>query len=90
MIGVGVEIFCCYLNLVLLLNIIGCGLLLSEIFLDDDRGGPSRGLLQALSLSEGKQRSASEYRLLLERHGFITAHIRHTGNLLDAMLSIKA
>nr|BAQ56010.1 hydroxyindole-O-methyltransferase 2 [Oryzias latipes] len=68
----------------------GCGLLLSEIFLDDDRGGPSRGLLQALSLSEGKQRSASEYRLLLERHGFITAHIRHTGNLLDAMLSIKA
>uniref|UniRef100_A0A3P9MB83 Acetylserotonin O-methyltransferase like n=1 Tax=Oryzias latipes TaxID=8090 RepID=A0A3P9MB83_ORYLA len=68
----------------------GCGLLLSEIFLDDDRGGPSRGLLQALSLSEGKQRSASEYRLLLERHGFITAHIRHTGNLLDAMLSVKA
>uniref|UniRef100_A0A3B3HIK0 Acetylserotonin O-methyltransferase-like n=1 Tax=Oryzias latipes TaxID=8090 RepID=A0A3B3HIK0_ORYLA len=68
----------------------GCGLLLSEIFLDDDRGGPSRGLLQALSLSEGKQRSASEYRLLLERHGFITAHIKHTGNLLDAMLSIKA
>uniref|UniRef100_A0A8C7XLE4 Acetylserotonin O-methyltransferase-like n=1 Tax=Oryzias sinensis TaxID=183150 RepID=A0A8C7XLE4_9TELE len=68
----------------------GCGLLLSEIFLDDDRGGPSRGLLQALSLSEGKQRSASEYRLLLERHGFITAHFRHTGNLLDAMLSVKA
>uniref|UniRef100_A0A8C8DL90 Acetylserotonin O-methyltransferase-like n=1 Tax=Oryzias sinensis TaxID=183150 RepID=A0A8C8DL90_9TELE len=65
----------------------GCGLLLSEIFLDDDRGGPSRGLLQALSLSEGKQRSASEYRLLLERHGFITAHFRHTGNLLDQTLS---
>ncbi|RVE58323.1 hypothetical protein OJAV_G00208140 [Oryzias javanicus] len=68
----------------------GCGLLLSEIFLDEDRGGPSRGLLQALSLSEGKQRSASEYKLLLERHGFITAHIRHTGHLLDVMLSVKA
>uniref|UniRef100_A0A3B3C506 Acetylserotonin O-methyltransferase-like n=2 Tax=Oryzias melastigma TaxID=30732 RepID=A0A3B3C506_ORYME len=68
----------------------GCGLLLSEIFLDEDRGGPSRGLLQALSLSEGKQRSAGEYKLLLERHGFITAHTRHTGHLLDAMLSVKA
>ncbi|XP_027146852.1 putative bifunctional dTTP/UTP pyrophosphatase/methyltransferase protein isoform X1 [Larimichthys crocea] len=68
----------------------GCGLLLSEIFLDEDRGGPSRGLLQALSMSDGKQRSASEYSLLLESHGFITAHIRHTDNLLDAMLCIKA
>ncbi|KAG7238804.1 hypothetical protein INR49_030348, partial [Caranx melampygus] len=28
----------------------GCGLLLSEIFLDEDRRGPSRGLLQALSM----------------------------------------
>uniref|UniRef100_A0A3Q4G4C9 Acetylserotonin O-methyltransferase-like n=1 Tax=Neolamprologus brichardi TaxID=32507 RepID=A0A3Q4G4C9_NEOBR len=64
----------------------GCGLLLSEIFLDEDRRGPSRGLLQALSMSEGKQRSATEYSLLLKSHGFITAHIRHTDNLLDAML----
>ncbi|XP_039861648.1 probable bifunctional dTTP/UTP pyrophosphatase/methyltransferase protein isoform X1 [Simochromis diagramma] len=68
----------------------GCGLLLSEIFLDEDRRGPSRGLLQALSMSEGKQRSATEYSLLLKSHGFITAHIRHTDNLLDAMLCIKA
>uniref|UniRef100_A0A669F1B4 Acetylserotonin O-methyltransferase-like n=1 Tax=Oreochromis niloticus TaxID=8128 RepID=A0A669F1B4_ORENI len=68
----------------------GCGLLLSEIFLDEDRRGPSRGLLQALSMSEGKQRSATEYSLLLKSHGFITAHIRHTDNLLDAMLySVK-
>lgn len=79
-----------YLNLFSHLHVLGCGLLLSEIFLDEDRGGPSRGLLQALSLSEGKQRSAGEYKLLLERHGFITAHTRHTGHLLDAMLSVKA
>ncbi|KAK5860931.1 hypothetical protein PBY51_022371 [Eleginops maclovinus] len=67
----------------------GCGLLLSEIFLDEDRSGPSCGLLQALSMSEGKQRSATEYSLLLKSHGFITAHVRHTENLLDAMLCIK-
>ncbi|XP_032385834.1 putative bifunctional dTTP/UTP pyrophosphatase/methyltransferase protein isoform X1 [Etheostoma spectabile] len=67
----------------------GCGLLLSEIFLDEDRRGPSRGLLQALSMSEGKQSSATEYSLLLKSHGFVTAHVRHTDNLLDAMLCIK-
>lgn len=67
----------------------GCGLLISEIFLDEDRGGPSRGLLQALSMSEGKQRSATEYSLLLKSNGFITAHVRHTDNFLDAMLCIK-
>ncbi|XP_073329430.1 probable bifunctional dTTP/UTP pyrophosphatase/methyltransferase protein isoform X2 [Pagrus major] len=68
----------------------GCGVLLSEIFLDEERRGPSRGLLQALSMSEGKQRSATEYSQLLKSHGFITAHVRHTANLLDAMLCIKA
>lgn len=68
----------------------GCGLLLSEIFLDEERRGPSRGLLQALSMCEGRQRSAAQYSLLLKGHGFITAHVRHTDNLLDAMLCIKA
>ncbi|XP_054471584.1 probable bifunctional dTTP/UTP pyrophosphatase/methyltransferase protein [Anoplopoma fimbria] len=68
----------------------GCGLLLSEIFLDEDRGGPRRCLLQSLSMSEGRQRSATEYGLLLKSHGFITAHVRHTDSLLDAMLCIKA
>lgn len=67
----------------------GCGILLSEIFLDEDRRGPSRGLLQALSMSQGKQRGATEYSLLLESHGFITAQVRHTDNFLDAMLCIK-
>ncbi|XP_054888290.1 probable bifunctional dTTP/UTP pyrophosphatase/methyltransferase protein isoform X2 [Poeciliopsis prolifica] len=68
----------------------GCGLLLSEIFLDENRSGPSRGLLQALSMSEGKQRSAAEYSRLLKGHGFITAQVKHTNSLLDAMLCTKA
>ncbi|XP_068602369.1 probable bifunctional dTTP/UTP pyrophosphatase/methyltransferase protein [Brachionichthys hirsutus] len=68
----------------------GCGILLSEVFLDEDRGGPSRALLQALSMSDGRQRSASEYSQLLKSHGFITTHVSHSHNLLDAMLCIKA
>ncbi|XP_017265558.1 probable bifunctional dTTP/UTP pyrophosphatase/methyltransferase protein [Kryptolebias marmoratus] len=68
----------------------GCGLLLGEIFLEEDRSGPSCGLLQALSMSEGKQRSAAEYSRLLKRHGFITAHVKHTNSLLGAMLCVKA
>uniref|UniRef100_A0A8C7P7K2 Acetylserotonin O-methyltransferase-like n=1 Tax=Oncorhynchus mykiss TaxID=8022 RepID=A0A8C7P7K2_ONCMY len=64
----------------------GCCVLVSEIFLDEDRKGPSRGLLQALSLTEGRQRSASEYSLLLKSHGFTAAQVKHTHNLLDAIL----
>ncbi|KAM9709846.1 putative bifunctional dTTP/UTP pyrophosphatase/methyltransferase protein isoform 2-T2 [Menidia menidia] len=68
----------------------GCGLLLSEIFLEEDRSGPSRGLLQALSLSQVRQRSAAEYSLLLKGHGFLTTQVKRTNNLLDAMLCVKA
>uniref|UniRef100_A0A8C7P762 Acetylserotonin O-methyltransferase-like n=1 Tax=Oncorhynchus mykiss TaxID=8022 RepID=A0A8C7P762_ONCMY len=65
-----------------------CCVLVSEIFLDEDRKGPSRGLLQALSLTEGRQRSASEYSLLLKSHGFTAAQVKHTHNLLDAILCV--
>ncbi|XP_067108418.1 probable bifunctional dTTP/UTP pyrophosphatase/methyltransferase protein isoform X2 [Osmerus mordax] len=67
----------------------GSGVLLSEIFLSEDRQGPSRGLLQALSMSEGRQRSATEYTLLLKTHGFTTMHVQYTHSLLDAMLCLK-
>uniref|UniRef100_A0A8C7C941 Acetylserotonin O-methyltransferase-like n=1 Tax=Oncorhynchus kisutch TaxID=8019 RepID=A0A8C7C941_ONCKI len=66
----------------------GCCVLVSEIFLDEDRKGPSRGLLQALSMTEGRQRSASEYSLLLKSHGFTAAQVKHTHNLLDAILCV--
>lgn len=62
---------------------------MSEIFLDDERKRPSRALLQALSMTEGKQRSTTEYSDLLEKHGFTLKHIKHTDNLLDAMLFVK-
>uniref|UniRef100_A0A8C1JMK6 Acetylserotonin O-methyltransferase-like n=1 Tax=Cyprinus carpio TaxID=7962 RepID=A0A8C1JMK6_CYPCA len=67
----------------------GCGLLVSEILLDEERKSPSRALLQALSMTEGKQRSPTEYSDLLQKHGFTLKHINHTDNLLDAMLFVK-
>ncbi|XP_047012056.1 probable bifunctional dTTP/UTP pyrophosphatase/methyltransferase protein isoform X2 [Ictalurus punctatus] len=67
----------------------GCGLLLSEILLDEERTRPSRALLQALSMTEGRQRSATEYSNLMKKHGFSPVHTRYTDNLLDAMLFVK-
>ncbi|MEE6469069.1 hypothetical protein FKM82_008488 [Ascaphus truei] len=63
-------------------------LLVAEIVLDEEKKEP-RALLQSLSMSEGKQRSGSEYRALLEIHGFNSVQIKMTGNLLDAILAIK-
>ncbi|XP_040279653.1 probable bifunctional dTTP/UTP pyrophosphatase/methyltransferase protein [Bufo bufo] len=63
-------------------------LLVAEIVLDEDKK-ESRGLLQSLSMSEGKQRSGTEYKKLLENHGFNSVQIKSTGNLLDAILAVK-
>ncbi|XP_069800590.1 probable bifunctional dTTP/UTP pyrophosphatase/methyltransferase protein [Dendropsophus ebraccatus] len=63
-------------------------LLIAEIVLDEDKKEP-RALLQALSMSEGKQRSGTEYKKLLENHGFNSVQIKSTGNLLDAILAVK-
>lgn len=68
----------------------GCGLLLSEILLDEERTRPRRALLQALSMSEGRQRSAVEYSNLIKKHGFSPEHTQYTNNLLDAMLFVKS
>ncbi|XP_075052595.1 putative bifunctional dTTP/UTP pyrophosphatase/methyltransferase protein [Mixophyes fleayi] len=63
-------------------------LLIAEIVLDEDKKEP-RALLQSLSMSEGSQRSGSEYKKLLEVHGFNSVQIKKTGNVLDAILAIK-
>ncbi|XP_063811761.1 probable bifunctional dTTP/UTP pyrophosphatase/methyltransferase protein isoform X2 [Pseudophryne corroboree] len=63
-------------------------LLIAEIVLDEDKKEP-RALLQALSMSDGKQRSGTEYKKLLGSHGFNSVEIKKTGNLLDAILAIK-
>ncbi|KAM5179498.1 putative bifunctional dTTP/UTP pyrophosphatase/methyltransferase protein isoform 1-T2 [Mantella aurantiaca] len=63
-------------------------LLIAEIVLDEEKREP-RALLQSLSMSEGKQRSGTEYKKLLESHEFNIVQIKNTGNLLDAILAVK-
>uniref|UniRef100_A0A8B9U216 Acetylserotonin O-methyltransferase like n=1 Tax=Anas zonorhyncha TaxID=75864 RepID=A0A8B9U216_9AVES len=70
----------------------GCGILLAEMVLDDEKKNRSTALLQSLNMlvqTEGKERSGSEYRGLLEQHGFANVKIKLTGNLLDVILCIK-
>uniref|UniRef100_UPI00398F7F3B probable bifunctional dTTP/UTP pyrophosphatase/methyltransferase protein n=1 Tax=Pristiophorus japonicus TaxID=55135 RepID=UPI00398F7F3B len=70
----------------------GCGLLLAELVLYDRKTKPSGAVLQSLNMlmqSEGKERSGSEYRKLLHKHGFVNVQIKHAGTFLDAILCIK-
>ncbi|XP_051492560.1 probable bifunctional dTTP/UTP pyrophosphatase/methyltransferase protein isoform X2 [Apus apus] len=70
----------------------GCGILLAEMVLDDEKKSRSTALLQCLNMlvqTEGKERSGFEYRGLLEQHGFTDVNIRLTGNLLDVILCVK-
>ncbi|XP_021267379.1 N-acetylserotonin O-methyltransferase-like protein isoform X2 [Numida meleagris] len=70
----------------------GCGILLAEMVLDDEKKNRSTALLQSLNMlvqTEGKERSGSEYQGLLEQHGFSNVKIKLTGNLLDVVLCIK-
>jgi acetylserotonin N-methyltransferase len=68
------------------------GLLIAEKLLLEDRSGPLSAHLQSLSMllvTEGKERSLSEYAALLEEAGFVEIEGRRTGRYLDAMLARK-
>ncbi|NWV10748.1 ASML protein, partial [Ptilonorhynchus violaceus] len=67
----------------------GNALLVAETVLDEQKTHPSVAVLQSLSMTEGKQRSGSEYKQLLEKYGFTDVQIKITGNLLDAILCFK-
>uniref|UniRef100_A0A493TMJ0 Acetylserotonin O-methyltransferase like n=1 Tax=Anas platyrhynchos platyrhynchos TaxID=8840 RepID=A0A493TMJ0_ANAPP len=67
----------------------GSALLVAEIVLDEQKTHPARAVLQSLSMTEGKQRSGSEYKQLLEKYGFTDVQIKITGTLLDAVLCFK-
>ncbi|KAL8190201.1 UNVERIFIED_CONTAM: hypothetical protein K2H54_043451 [Gekko kuhli] len=64
-------------------------LLVAETVLDEKQIRPVRAVLQSLTMTEGKQRSHSEYQQLLEKHGFTSVQIKITGNLLDVILCFK-
>ncbi|MGI8960275.1 MAG: methyltransferase [Bryobacteraceae bacterium] len=70
----------------------GGGLLIAETLLEEDRSGPVYALMQDLNMlvcTEGKERTFSEYRELLERAGFAKAEYRRTGSVLDAVLATQ-
>uniref|UniRef100_A0A8C8RVR2 Acetylserotonin O-methyltransferase like n=1 Tax=Pelusios castaneus TaxID=367368 RepID=A0A8C8RVR2_9SAUR len=67
----------------------GSALLVAEMVLDEEKTYPPTAVLQSLSMTEGKQRSGSEYKQLLEKYGFTNVQIKITGNILDAILGFR-
>jgi acetylserotonin N-methyltransferase len=70
----------------------GGGLLVCEKLLSDAKDGPAHAMLQSLSMlvcTEGRERSAIEYRRLLEAAGFGSFQYALTGQPVDAMLALK-
>lgn len=63
---------------------------MAESVLDEQKTCPPTAVLQSLSMTEGKQRSGSEYKQLLEKYGFTNVQIKITENLLDVVLCFKA
>lgn len=71
----------------------GGGLLIAEKILVEDKSGPVPALMQSLNMlvcTEGRERTLSEYRALLEAAGFRDVEGRLTGAPLDAVLALKA
>lgn len=70
----------------------GGGVLVAERILHEDKTGPVSSQLQSLNMlvcTEGKERTLSEYRKLLEETGFRDVQGRVTGRPLDAILAVK-
>ena len=70
----------------------GGGILLAEKLLLEDKTGPASAQLQSLNMlvcTEGKERSLSEYRRILEDAGFVNVRGGMTGCPLDAIIGFK-
>lgn len=71
----------------------GGGLLISEALVNEEHSGPVYALMQDLNMlvcTDGRERSPSEYRALLEAEGFSDIEHRLTGSLVDAVLALKS
>jgi acetylserotonin N-methyltransferase len=71
---------------------VGGAILIAEKLLHEDKSGPISAQLQSLNMlmcTEGKERTLSEYRGLLEDAGFRNVQGRVTGSTLDAVLAGK-
>ena len=67
----------------------GGGLLIAEKLLEPDYVSGHMQSLNMLIVTEGRERSASEYEALLAAAGFSKVESRRTGAPLDAILAIK-
>ena len=70
----------------------GGGILLAEKLLSEDRSGPISAQLQSLNMlmcTEGKERTLSEYKTLLEEAGFQNVQGKLTGSTLDVIFATK-
>lgn len=71
----------------------GGGLLIAEKLIAPDRSGPVSAHMQSLNMlicTEGKERTAAEYAVLLRDAGFTSVDSQVTGAPLDAMLARKS
>ncbi|HUJ23144.1 MAG TPA: class I SAM-dependent methyltransferase [Bryobacteraceae bacterium] len=71
----------------------GGGLLIAEKLLAEDKTGPTPAHMQSLNMlicTEGRERTAGEYRALLEAAGFKSVQACRTGAPLDAVLAVKS
>ena len=71
----------------------GGALLIAEKLLDEDKTGPRWALMQNLGMllyTEGKERTLSEYKTLLDHVGFADVKGATTSTPLDAILALKA
>ncbi len=69
------------------------GLLIAEKLLEPDKSGPLWAQMQNLNMltcTEGKERTLSEYRSILEQVGFTQVMGATTSSPLDAVLALKA
>lgn len=70
----------------------GGGVLICERLLSEDKSGPVSALMQSLNMlvvTEGKERSLSEYSALLRQAGFGSIEGKSTGAPVDAILAIR-
>ncbi|XP_045711835.1 probable bifunctional dTTP/UTP pyrophosphatase/methyltransferase protein [Phyllostomus hastatus] len=71
----------------------GGGLLVVEMLLDEDKCRPLPAVLMSLNMTvlfQARARSLSEYRSLLQAHGFTDVRAVRTGTILDAVLATRA
>lgn len=70
----------------------GGGILIAEKLLNEDKTGPIPAQLQSVNMlvcTEGKERTLTEFRVLLESAGFTDVRGHITGTPLDAIFAVK-